>query len=206
VEEGHPTTPHIRVKVFKAENLGPDLGSAAGLVTAGKLPGGARFWRRLLLVGGGAEGGGDGDFQEAEVDSKLGAVMDHVVEEHVAVGFVTRGYTDQGALPGEGEGFVPGGVREGLEGVGEAGYEGVVLGEEFVAGGHAQDLAGVFGGAHVDAGTGEEEVGKAGELGGVSGEAGEGHGPGVGGEVVVAVGDGGEDFTSHGQLMGEFGK
>ena len=122
-------------------------------------------------------------------------MVDHVVEEHAAVGLIAGGGAHEGAFAGEGEGLVPGGVGEGFEGVDEADDEGVVLGEELVAGGHAEDLAGVFGGLHVDAGTGEHEVGEAGEFRGVAGEAGEGHGFGVGGEVVVAVWNGSEDLA-----------
>ena len=59
------------------------------------------------LVGGGAVEAGDGDVVEAQVDAELGAVVDQVVEEHVAVGERARAVGDdvvaEGELPGLGQ-------------------------------------------------------------------------------------------------------
>ena len=139
---------------------------------------------------------GTGDIEEAEVDAELSAVVDHVVEEHTAVGLVAGRCAYDCAFAGQGEGLVPGGVWVGFGGVDEAADEGVVLGEELVA---VVDMRRILRGSSGICmsmpGESEHEVGEAGELGGVAGEAGEGHGLRVGREVVLAVRDGGEDIV-----------
>ena len=128
-----------------------------------------------------------------------------MVEKHAAVGLVTRTRDDDVALTLEGESLIEGGIRGGLQCFEQTGDQRIVVGEQSVFGGHAKDLAGIVGSAHVDLGAGDKEVGEAGELCGVASQAGEGHGPGMGGEVVVAVGDVGQDAACGFKLVFGFG-
>jgi hypothetical protein len=61
---------------------------------------GIRIHVWLALVGGGAVGVRNGDIVEAEVDAKLGAMVDDVVKEHGADSVVPRAVVDGFSVEG----------------------------------------------------------------------------------------------------------